>query len=294
MRRIIKVLNKILYDKNDYHKDPILKSEVETSEYLIQHTIEYEKRVLLKKIRYFLRYDKLLLFRILAKYITRLLIGTIFIGVFFYILAVIFKLDVNFTKIPRVEKMSTPIYILSTGNYIRDSIMLNDYKKNFGHTTTYIFYYKSDSTKNFNKWKEDLSGIESGGWVNPYEARREKSQYWGKYQMGESARKSIGFDKISWEEWKTVPDIQEASIKLWAKYLYKILENDINKFDGKFLNGWLVTESGIIAMAHNVGPESTKDFLYSYGKKVPKDGSGKDATRFLILGNYNLNLNGDN
>jgi len=288
MRRFIKTLNKILYDKNDYHLDPILKSEVETSEYLIQQTIEYEKRILFKKIKYFVKYDKLFLLRVLAKYLLKLVLGIAFLAIMVYGLAVIFNLDVNFKKVPRLEKLSTPIYILSTGNPTRDEMRLKDYKRNFGNNAVYVFYYDVDSTKNYNKWKEDLAGIESQGWGNPYEARREGSQYWGKFQFGESARKTIGFDKIEWDEWKSVPEIQEAGMKLWTRYLYNNLKKDIDKFDGKFLNGWIVTESGIIAMAHNVGPESTRKFLYSYGKFIPKDGSGKDATRFLILGNYDL------
>ena len=56
------------------------------------------------------------------------------------------------------------------------------------------------------------------------------------------------------------------------------------------MNGWAITESGIIAMAHNVGAGATKQFLNSGGTNIPKDGSGKDATRFLILGGYDLEI----
>ena len=108
--------------------------------------------------------------------------------------------------------------------------------------------------------------------------------------MGESARREIGMNNINWESWKTNPDLQEAALKLWIELLYVYLKDDIRLYNGQFLNGWTITESGIIAMAHNVGPEQTKQFLHSGGKFIPKDGSGKDATRYLILGNYNLNI----
>ena len=147
-----------------------------------------------------------------------------------------------------------------------------------------------DKNKDYEKWAEDLHGIESGSWVNPYEARREGSQFWGKYQLGTSARKDIGLSDISWEQWKKNPDLQEAALRLWVEKLYIYMKYYIEKYDGEFLNGWAITESGIIAMAHNVGKEATIDFLESGGKNVPVDGSGKDATRFLILGNYDLNL----
>jgi hypothetical protein len=148
-------------------------------------------------------------------------------------------------------------------------------------------FYPFDPTKNFKKWKDALAGIESGG---SYSAKREGSQYWGKYQMGESARGSIGLGKITWEKWKNNPEIQEAALRLWIDILYQDLKSDIKKYNGKFLSGWSITESGIIAMAHNVGSEPTRKFLYSNGSIIPKDGSGKDATRFLILGGYDLEI----
>jgi hypothetical protein len=213
------------------------------------------------------------------------------ITIFVLLLLFIFGININVKKIPKAKINYTeyPIYIPSSGNIVQDSLKILNYKKIF-KDAKYVIFYSKDATKDYNKWKDDLHKIESNDWVNPYEARREGSQYWGKYQMGNSARLEVGMENINWEKWKTNPDLQEAALKLWIESLYVYLKDEIRLYDGQFLNGWSITESGIIAMAHNVGPEPTKQFLRSGGKIVPKDGSGKDATRFLILGNYDLNI----
>jgi hypothetical protein len=283
-----KRLNKILYDKNDYHLDPSLKNEVEISDLYLQETIKYQKYLIPRKIKYFFKYDKLFFVRLLAKYFLKFVIGLIVIGIAAGIFVFAAGIDVNFKKQPKVDFSKLPIYLPSSGDVEKDSQTIAFYKRNFSKNATYIMFYPFDPTKNFKKWKDALAGIESGG---SYDAKREGSQYWGKYQMSEAARASIGLSRISWDKWKNNPEIQEAAVRLWIDILYQELKPDIKKYTGKFLSGWAITESGIIAMAHNVGAGATRQFLYSNGSIIPKDGSGKDATRFLILGGYDLEIN---
>ncbi len=288
-----KRLNSILHDKNDYHLDPTLKRDVEIADELFQSTIKYQKYLIPRKIKYFFEYDKLFFLRLFTRYFLKLSMIIIIIAIVTVVSLLAFGIDININvkKLPKIDYAKYPIYIPSTGDIEKDSLNITHYKKIINKEANYIIFYSKDPSKNYEKWKFNLHGIESGGWENPYEARREGSQYWGKYQLGESARAAINLSDITWEKWKSNPELQEAALRLWVNVLYQFLKNDINKYDGTFLNGWSITESGIIAMAHNVGPEPVKDFLYSGGKNVPKDGSGKDATRFLILGNYNLEIN---
>ena len=291
-----KNLNKILHDKNDYHLDPELKRDVEISDNLIQTTIKYQKYLIPRKIRYFFEYDKLFFVRLFSKYLLKLFVILLFLFAVAFVSLLAFGIDINLKvkkiqKIPRIDYAKCPVYIPSSGDLKTDSLTILNYKKIINKEASYIIFYLKDPTKNYEKWKFNLHSIESNGWENPYEARREGSQYWGKYQFSESARASVGLGEISWDKWKNNPELQEAALKMWIDVLYKDLKTDIEKYDGSFLNGWSITESGIIAMAHNVGVGATRQFLYSNGKNVPKDGSGKDATRFLILGNYDLQIN---
>ena len=282
-----KRLNKILHDKKDYHLDQVLKRDVEISDVMFQHTIDFQKNLIPRKIRYFLKNDKMFFLRLLAKYFLKFIIGLIGIGVAAGVVIFAAGIDVNFKKTPKIDFSKLPIYLPSSGDFDKDQQTIAFYKRNFSKNATYIIFYPRDLSKNYKKWKEALSNIESGG---SYDARRDGSQYWGKYQMSESARQSVGLSKISWEKWKTNPEIQEAALRIWIDILYQELKDDIKKYNGKFLNGWAITESGIIAMAHNVGAGATKQFLNSGGTNIPKDGSGKDATRFLILGGYDLEI----
>lgn len=286
-----KKINKILHDKNDYHLDPTLKRDVEISDELILSTIKYQKYLIPRKIKYFFQYDKLFFVRLFSKYLLKLLLFLLIIGSITYVSLLAFGIDVNVKKIPKKDYSQIPIYIPSTGDINADSLNIEKYKKTFNKEAKIIVFYLKDPTKNYEKWKFNLQGIESNGWDNPYEAKRPGSQYWGKYQMGQSARNSIGLKDVVWEKWRDNPELQEAALSMWIDILYKDLKPDIEKYDGSFLNGWSITESGIIAMAHNVGSGPTKSFLHSGGKDIPKDGSGKDATRFLILGNYDLEIN---
>ena len=287
-----KKLNSILHDKHDYHLDPTLKNEVEISDELLQSAIKYQKYLFIRKIKYFFEYDKLFFVKLFLRYSLKLILILLSLMLFAYFVLLAFGIDisVDVKKVPKVDYTQTPVYIPSTGDVKKDSALIIEYKKIVNKNANYIIFYLKDPSKNYTMWKENLHSIESNGWENPYEARRENSQYWGKYQLGESARKSINLKDISWEKWKDSPELQEAALRMWVDILYQYMKPEIERFDGTFLNGWAITESGIIAMAHNVGPEPVKQFLYSGGKKVPKDGSDKDATRFLILGNYNLEI----
>ena len=285
-----KNINKILHDKNDYHLDSNLKRDVEISDELLQATIKYQKNLIPRKIRYFFENDKLFFLRLFVKYFLKLFLIFLLLMSVAIVSLLAFGIDINL-NVKKVQRTELPIYVPSTGDFKTDSLNIIKYKKNYSKNAKYIIFYLKDPSKNYEKWKIGLHGIESNGWENPYEAKRPNSQYWGKYQLSESARASIGLGEISWDKWRSNTELQEAALKLWIDILYQELKYDIKKYDGKFLNGWAITESGIIAMAHNVGAGATKQFLYSDGKNVPKDGSGKDATRFLILGNYDLQIN---
>lgn len=284
-----KRINKILHDKNDYHLDPVLKNDVELSDFLLQKALESQKDITIRKFRYFMKYDRYFFLRILFKYTLKLLIGLVVLTSIVLFIFYITGIDIDLRKkISPVENI--PVYIPSTGDPEKDSLNIIYYKENLSSKADYILFYLKDPSRNFKSWSEALSKIESYGWENQYEARRVDSQYWGKYQMGTEARKTVKMERYTWDEFKSNPELQEIAFKLWVQILREELKYFINKYDGRFLNGWFITESGIIAMAHNVGAGPTVEFLNSGGKIVPKDGSGKDATRFLILGNYNLDI----
>jgi len=137
----------------------------------------------------------------------------------------------------------------------------------------------AEEIPNLNTFLNDLGYRES---TNRYDVVNQYG-YMGKYQFGKSTLKGLGYN-VSKEEFLSSPDLQEEAIRKLLKANKKVLRRQIKKFDGKLVNGILVTESGLLAAAHLVGPGSVKKWVRN--GKVYKDGNG------VTLVNYITKFNG--
>ena len=155
----------------------------------------------------------------------------------------------------------------------------------------------ADTLYDMSKYRNAIGMIESG---NNYTKRRPKSQYWGKYQIGKDEREYLGLKNISWEQFKKNPELQDAAFDLLVattreKFINHITEdgdtiNYLKIYSNIVINHHYITESGIVSMAHIAGVTGTKKFLKSFGKIKPKDGFGTQASSYLSLSNYNINI----
>ena len=103
--------------------------------------------------------------------------------------------------------------------------------------------------------------------------------YMGKYQFGRSALRAIGIKNTS--QFLDNPDLQEkAFIALLARNKWE-LRYEIEKFEGKVINGITITESGLLAAAHLGGAGSVKKYLRSNGKRYFKDGFGTSLRSYI-------------
>lgn len=109
--------------------------------------------------------------------------------------------------------------------------------------------------------------------------------YMGKYQFGMSALRSIGIK--SKQDFLNNPKLQEKAFKALLSINKAQLENEIEKYEGKVVNGVKITESGILAAAHLGGAGSVKSYLRSNGKRKFKDGFGTSMkSYFKKFGGY--------
>src|SRR5690554_6485251 len=93
--------------------------------------------------------------------------------------------------------------------------------------------------KNYFGFREALGFKESGGdyfVVNIY-------GYLGKYQFGKSTLELLGVTDA--DLFLSSPALLEKTFKTYASRNKWVLRNDIKRFNGKYVNGVLVTESGI-------------------------------------------------
>ena len=112
--------------------------------------------------------------------------------------------------------------------------------------------------------------------------------YMGKYQFGKRTLKALGYD-VSKKEFLNSPYLQEQAMLDLLNHNKKILNNYIEYWDGKKINGNVITESGILAAAHLAGPGNVKRFLKK-GEEF-KDGNGTKLTSYLTeFSGYKLNL----
>ncbi|UPT71465.1 MAG: peptidoglycan-binding protein LysM [Flavobacterium sp. JAD_PAG50586_2] len=103
--------------------------------------------------------------------------------------------------------------------------------------------------------------------------------YLGKYQFGIETLKSIGItDNL---HFMNSPKLQEkAFVVLLSKNKYE-LQDYIENFEGKIVDGVKITESGILAAAHLGGSGSVKRFLNSNGEKKCKDDYGTSVRTYM-------------
>lgn len=103
--------------------------------------------------------------------------------------------------------------------------------------------------------------------------------YMGAYQFGLQTLKDLGYN-ITKEEFLNNPALQDEAMLKLLKANKHTLRRQIKKYDGKLVNGILVTESGLLAAAHLVGAGSVRKWIRN-GKEF-KDGNGVDLTSYLV------------
>ena len=102
--------------------------------------------------------------------------------------------------------------------------------------------------------------------------------YMGKYQFGKSTLKGLGF-KVTKKEFLSNPQLQEEAMMALLLHNKEKLQLYIDTFDGKTINGMLITESGILAAAHLGGQGSVKRFFKN--GRVFRDGNGTKITSYM-------------
>ena len=113
--------------------------------------------------------------------------------------------------------------------------------------------------------------------------------YMGRYQFGKSTLRGLGYD-VSKKEFLSNPELQEEAMLSLLTHNKEKLQEYIDIFDGKTINGIYITESGILAAAHLGGQGSVK--RYFRNGKVFRDGNGTKITSYMNkFSGYDIALN---
>jgi len=102
--------------------------------------------------------------------------------------------------------------------------------------------------------------------------------YMGKYQFGQATLKGLGYH-VSREEFINDPELQEEAMIDLLLHNREYLLDYIEDWEGKTVNGIVVTESGILAAAHLGGQRNVRNF-FRYNKDF-EDGNGTKLSYYL-------------
>ena len=98
---------------------------------------------------------------------------------------------------------------------------------------------------------------------NKHTAVNKRGTHFGLYQFSVPTIKMLGFKNITITQFINNPRLQHTVMLANTKFNQQILHKEIQKFDGKIVNGVRVTRAGILAGAHLAGPGNVKKFLRS-------------------------------
>lgn len=129
--------------------------------------------------------------------------------------------------------------------------------------------------KHFIGFREAIAFKESQGKYNLVNSLG----YMGKYQFGTSALRFIGINNNA--QFLSSPMLQEKAFVTLLKINKSKLEDVIEEYRGKTIDGVRITESGILAAAHLGGAGSVRKYLESNGRKKCKDGYGTTVKSYL-------------
>ena len=152
--------------------------------------------------------------------------------------------------------------------------------------------------KGLQEFLDALGARESGG---NYQALN-KYGYAGKYQMGEMALEDCGYykktSKVYNNDWKGIftkkdnidsisdflnsPQVQEkAQIEFKKKQWSYLKAVGAHTYVGKFINGYEITPSGLLAGTHLKGAGTVMNYLKSGGKNNPSDAFGTTVDTYI-------------
>ena len=160
--------------------------------------------------------------------------------------------------------------------------------------------------KNLKQFLNDLGTRESGGNYKAFN----KYGYAGKYQMGEMALvdagyyvkpsakynndwsgKFLGKDGVfSIQDFLNNPSAQENAQIIYKKKQWGYLKSaGTDKYVGKIINGYKITQSGLLAGAHLKGVGSVIKYLKSNGQIIEKDAFGTSVESYMKqFGGYDV------
>lgn len=118
----------------------------------------------------------------------------------------------------------------------------------------------------------------------------------GEFQFIGSTLKKLGYEEITANKFKQNPEIfppelQRRVLQTLIQSNINIMKRYIDTYQGRKINGVLITKAGIIAACHLAGPGGVMKYLKSNGLENAADINGANVERYMRnYQAYNLNI----
>lgn len=275
---MLKRINKFLNKNASFSQNPELKGLNDQFYYLLEYEKDLLKHIVKENFKYYFYHKKGYVATFLGILLLKISLIILLVGGTLYMLREMNVIDVSPVKhIKEVKVAYCPDW--DTSNYKK--LIHDGYEVN-------IFYPYSPK-KTWEEFKLQIAKIETKGLTKElsYKAKSKSGEYWGRYQLGKSAREAAGLANITWKEFSQNPEMQEGAFLSWMRKLHNTCEsmNLYNKYVGLYVNGVEITESGLLALCHNVGVGGAITYIKSNGQDTSIGGYPK---KFVKIGGYRL------
>ena len=123
-----------------------------------------------------------------------------------------------------------------------------------------------------------------------YKINNGKNKHKGAYQIGDEARSDVGYAILNTDHGR---ELFQCDSILQEEIMLRLLQSQIRimmpflkKYNNTNIGNFWLTNSGILAMSHLAGPQSTINFLRT--GIITYDGNKSPITRYLQFNNYHI------
>ena len=238
-------------------KDLELSNDIREYKYFHKITNSYRNRIIKKRIIRLFKYHK---FAILRTIMMLIIVSTAgyFIITNFYPKLIFLKSD-RFSA--KIEKDSTVII-----DHVINPILIK-----------YLTYISATEVN----LKDSIKAYQTI-------CNDKNSSAIGKYQMTKSARSAVGLGNVPDDVFLNWPELQDIACYKLLHLNYNQMKGFIKEYDGQIINGYYLTESGMLSLSHALGGSGAIDWIKTGCKRELLPAGAPKADERLTLQKFKI------
>jgi len=112
----------------------------------------------------------------------------------------------------------------------------------------------------------------------------------GRYQMTKAARQAVGLGGVSDNVFLNWPELQDIACYKFLQINHNTMKSFIKKYEGQVINGYYLTETGMISLAHALGANGAMTWISNGCKPNQLPSGAPKADRRLTFQRYRITM----